>query len=138
MFSFEEKKYLLSLARRAIRRYFDTGGALKEEDGGIPSAKLKEKLACFITLTIGGELRGCIGHILPMQELYKDVIENAVSAAFDDPRFNPLSEEEFDKIKIEISVLTVPSSLKFSSPEDLLVKLRPGVDGIILKAGRAS
>ncbi|MEK9158773.1 MAG: AmmeMemoRadiSam system protein A, partial [Patescibacteria group bacterium] len=135
MFLDKEKKYLLGLARRSIRHYFDTGKVLKE-DGGIPSEKLKEKLACFVTLTIGGQLRGCIGHILPVQELYKDVIENVVSAAFEDPRFYPLSKEEFDKIKIEISVLTVPVLLAFSTPEELIKKLRPKIDGVILKQGR--
>ena len=136
MYSPEEKQFLLALARRAIEHYFDTGKVLKVGAGEITSEKLKDKLACFVTLTIGRQLRGCIGHILPVQELYLDVIENAVSAAFEDPRFNPLSKEEFDKIKIEISVLTVPAPLKFSTPEELIKKLRPKIDGVILKRGR--
>lgn len=136
MFLDKEKKYLLDLARRSIRHYLETGKSLKAAVEELPSEKVKDKLACFVTLTMGGQLRGCIGHILPMQELYKDVIENAVSAAFEDPRFYPLSKEELDKIKIEISVLTVPAPLKFSTPEELIKKLRPKIDGVILKRGR--
>lgn len=136
MFIDKEKKYLLDLARRSIRHYLETGKNLKAAAEELPSEKVKEKLACFVTLTMGGQLRGCIGHILPIQELYKDVIENAVSAAFEDPRFYPLSKEEFDKIKIEISVLTVPAPLEFFTPEQLLKKLRPKIDGVILKRGR--
>lgn len=136
MFLDKEKKYLLDLARRSVRHYLDTREMLKEEDGDVPSEKLKEKLACFVTLTMGGQLRGCIGHILPVQELYLDVIENAVSAAFEDPRFYPLSKEEFAQIKIEISVLTVPVPLAFSAPEQLLKKFRPKIDGVIIRRGR--
>lgn len=136
MYQDQERQYLLVLARQSIRHYLDTGKNLKVANGELPSEKLKEKRACFVTLTMGGQLRGCIGHILPIQELYLDVIENAVSAAFEDPRFNPLSKAEFDKIKIEISVLTAPAPLKFSTPEELIKKLRPKIDGVILKRGR--
>lgn len=134
MFSRKEKKYLLSLARRAIKHYLESGRVLEigAED---PPPKLKEKKACFITLTIEGNLRGCIGHILPRQELYRDVIENAVFAAFQDPRFYPLDREEFSKIKIEISILTVPTPLEFASSSDILSGLEPEKDGVILKRG---
>ncbi len=136
MFTNQEKQYLLALARQAIGYYLDTGKILEEKEGGVLSERLKEKLACFVTLTMGGQLRGCIGHILPIQGLYKDVIENAVSAAFEDPRFNPVALDELGKIKIEISVLTVPAPFEFSTPEQLLKKLRPKIDGVILKRGR--
>jgi len=106
MYSVKEKQFLLALARQSIRYYLDTGKILKVEAERALLEKLKGKLACFVTLTIGGQLRGGIGHILPLQELYLDVIENVVSAAFEDSRFYPLSKAEFDKIKIEISVLS--------------------------------
>lgn len=137
MFSLQEQQYLLSLARQSIEHYLQTSSLLTIDESKV-SDKLKEKRACFVTLTIGGQLRGCIGHILPMQELYKDVVENAVSAAFGDPRFNPLSSEELEKIKIEVSVLTIPQPLEFLTPEELIQKLRPKIDGVILKQGRNS
>ena len=80
-------------------------------------------------------LRGCIGHILPQEELYKCVMDNAINAAANDPRFQPVTEDELDDIDIEISVLTVPEKLDFSSGEDLKNKLKPMVDGVVLKRG---
>lgn len=133
MFFQPEKDYLLNLARRSIKNYLGSSQRLKISEDEVPSERLKEERACFVTLTIKEELRGCIGHILPIQELYQDVIDNAVSAAFQDPRFFPLTEEELQKVKIEISILTVPQPLPFVSPSDLLVKLQPGKDGVILK-----
>ena len=84
-----------------------------------------------------GALRGCIGHIHPQESLYKAVMDNAGSAALRDPRFLPVRPDEVDKIKIEISVLTEPKPLEFSSPEDLLSKLRPYEDGVVLRIGPA-
>ena len=97
---------------------------------------LKEKRACFVTLLINGELRGCIGHILPIQELYKDIIENARAAAFDDPRFSPLTCEEVEHLTIEISVLTVPQPFFYTSVEDLLHYLGKNKPGVILSKGK--
>ena len=105
-------------------------------DAGEVPEKLKEKRACFVTLTIEGDLRGCIGHILPQEALYKAVIDNARSAALHDPRFRPVGPSELARIHVEISVLTVPAPLKFRSPEELLAKLRPHVDGVVLQVGR--
>ncbi|MBI5731846.1 MAG: AmmeMemoRadiSam system protein A [Candidatus Magasanikbacteria bacterium] len=134
MFSFQQKQYLLSLARRALTHYLTTGQVLKIESNEVP-AELKEIRACFVTLTIQGNLRGCIGHILPIQRLYQDVIENAISAAFQDSRFPPLTQSELPKTKIEISILSLPKPLIFNSPSDLLSKLAPNQDGVILKLG---
>ena len=136
MYSSLEKTYLLNLARRSIKNYLEFDKILKIDEKELPSEKLKETRACFITLTINGELRGCIGHLLPTQELFQDVIDNAISAAFQDPRFFPLEAEDLQKIKIEISILTVPKPLPFVSPSDLLAKLQPKKDGVILKHGR--
>lgn len=135
MLNEQEKKFLLSLARQAIEHYYRTGEFLILDKSELISPALREKRGCFVTLTIGNRLRGCIGHILPTQELYQDVIENAVAAGFQDPRFEPLREAEWKQIKIEISVLTLPRSLFYSSPVDLLAQLRPGIDGVILKKG---
>jgi AmmeMemoRadiSam system protein A len=84
-------------------------------------------------LTEKGELRGCIGHILPQEPLYEAVVDNARNAATRDPRFLPVQPGEAGKIKIEISVLTEPKPLPFTSPEDLLAKLQADKDGVVLK-----
>ena len=136
MYTQSEKKYMLGLARRAIENYFKTGGALAVGQNELPSEALAEKRSCFVTLRIAGRLRGCIGHLEAVQPLYADIIDNAVSAAFGDYRFPRLSESEFKNTDIEVSVLKEPRPLAFSSPEDLLEKLRPDADGVILKKGR--
>ncbi|HRQ23685.1 MAG TPA: AmmeMemoRadiSam system protein A, partial [Anaerolineales bacterium] len=96
---------------------------------------LKENGASFVTLTIHGDLRGCIGALEAYQPLAEDVREHAVAAALQDPRFPPVEERELGKINIEISRLTPPQPLDYTSSSDLPGKLRPHVDGIILKHG---
>jgi len=133
-FSNEEKNFLLKLARRSIKTGLSGENfSISEEE--IKGEKLKEKLACFVTLEIDGSLRGCIGHLEPVQELYKDVIENAQKAAFQDPRFPALTPEEFEKIEIEISVLTLPEKFEYKSEEELLKYLQNKKPGVILGHG---
>ncbi len=95
--------------------------------------ELAEQRATFVTLTIDGRLRGCIGSILPQRALIDDVIENARAAAFKDPRFPPLSAEEFPRVAIEVSLLTLPRPLPYEDVADLRRKIRPGVDGVIIR-----
>ena len=113
-------KELLKLAREAIK------SQLEESELKIDSEtkyKFSEKKACFVTLTISGELRGCIGSLEPRQELWKDVVENARSAAFSDPRFPELSLEELKKVKIEVSVLTIPRKIEYKTSDELKKKI---------------
>lgn len=129
------KKYLLALARRTIAEKLEIKidpAMIIERPGGEGSEVLGEKMGVFVTLEISGRLRGCIGHIVGFEPLEKGVADNALSAAFEDPRFDPLSKKEFAQIEIEISVLSVPRELKYNSPEDLKEKLRVGVDGVVL------
>ncbi|MBW1998156.1 MAG: AmmeMemoRadiSam system protein A [Deltaproteobacteria bacterium] len=130
----EEGEYLVSLARKTIEERL-----LNRESPGdpvpVPSGKFKEKRGTFVTLTIDGHLRGCIGHIVPQESVLEGVKVNAVNAAFKDPRFPPLSKEELEKIKIEVSILTDPRPLDYRDAQDLLEKLRPEVDGVIIKKG---
>lgn len=94
--------------------------------------------ASFVTLTKHGQLRGCIGSLAPHRMLGEDISANTLAAAFEDPRFSPLQAGEMDEIKIEISVLTEPQPFerrKGESDESYLTRLRPGVDGVILRSG---
>jgi AmmeMemoRadiSam system protein A len=86
-------------------------------------------------LTIDGQLRGCIGALEAYQPLVEDVREHAVAAALEDPRFPPLSEDELSRIQIEISRLTRPFPLEYKDADDLISKLGPYIDGVILKDG---
>ncbi|MFA4830676.1 MAG: AmmeMemoRadiSam system protein A [Patescibacteria group bacterium] len=129
------QEYLLILARRTLESYFQTGAKLAVSESELPDAELKEERGAFVTLRKHGQLRGCIGHIEPIQAVYLDVIDNALAAAFDDPRFPRLTHQELAEVEIEVSVLTKPEKLEYASAEDLLNKLRPLQDGVILKKG---
>jgi len=94
---------------------------------------LRENGASFVTLTIHDNLRGCIGALEAHQPLAEDVREHAIASALEDPRFLPVVESEISSIRIEVSRLTAPRLLEYSSSEDLLKKLKPRVDGVILK-----
>ena len=89
--------------------------------------------ATFVTLFRSGELRGCIGSLQPLRALCDDVRENAVNAAFADPRFPPLAREEFEAVSVEVSLLSPSIGLRFQREEELLARLRPGVDGVLLE-----
>jgi len=98
-------------------------------------AHLREEGASFVTLTVHGELRGCIGALEPYQPLATDVQEHAVAAALEDPRFPQVTPRELDQIEIEVSRLTLPKKLAYTDAEDLLAKLHPKLDGVILRDG---
>jgi uncharacterized protein len=129
-----EKKTLLQLAREAIECGV-RGERLPALDQAALTLILQAKGASFVTLTEHGQLRGCIGALQPHQSLAEDVREHAVAAALEDHRFPPVEPHELSKIEIEISRLTTPEPLSYTSPDDLLAKLRPGVDGVILRDG---
>lgn len=129
-----ERKFLLDLARRTLKSV-TAGGSLPEATNKDVPPKLLEKKACFVTLTKSGALRGCIGHLTALEPLHQAVAGNARNAALRDPRFPPVETGELGDIKIEISVLTEPQPLAFSSPEDLLRKLHPNEDGVLLHIG---
>ena len=125
---------LTQLARKTLEAHF------KDEEF-IPDAKTKkkfnEKKACFVTLTKKGNLRGCIGSLEARQELWKDVQENTLNAAFKDFRFSPLSEKKLKEIKIEISILSEPQKLEAKNSKFLLDKIDKEM-GLILKKGYSS
>lgn len=92
--------------------------------------------ACFVTLEKFGQLRGCIGSIIAHQPLIRDLIQHAKDAAFNDYRFNPVTESELKDVKISISILTEPRKIEFNNEEELLNQMVPNIDGIIIKDGR--
>ena len=130
-----EKQTLLRLAREAMEHGVH-GKTLRVPplDEASLTPRLLEHGASFVTLTIDGELRGCIGALEAYQPLVDDVREHAVAAALEDPRFRPVVEAELNRIKLEVSCLTAPRLLEYSSSADLLSKLRPHIDGVILKS----
>jgi len=130
----EENQTLLRLARQALEMGV-RGQKLPPLDLQSMPPRLQEQGVSFVTLTIHGNLRGCIGALEPYQPLADDVREHAVAAALQDYRFPKVRPEELSQIEIEVSRLTVPVSLEYSTPEDLLAKLRPGIDGVLLRDG---
>ncbi|MDM5270708.1 AmmeMemoRadiSam system protein A [Sulfurovum sp. zt1-1] len=130
-----KKEVLLKLARASIAEAVGLPYPL-DLDGMIQDNPwLKDEGACFVTLTTGDYdmLRGCIGSIVAHRPLYKDLIHNAKSAALNDPRFPSLTKDEFEKITVEVSILTPPQEVEYSSIDDLQSKIRVGIDGVILK-----
>jgi AmmeMemoRadiSam system protein A len=132
----EARNTLLTLARESIAHGLTHGRPLPvdPEDYG---PQLRAERAAFVTLKETGTLRGCIGHLEAVQPLVQDVAENAFAAAFRDPRFPPLQDDELTLVSIEISVLTPAEPLEFDSEADLLGRVEPGRDGLILRAGAA-
>ena len=131
----EEKKYLLGIARKTIEHYLNTRETLKVKPQEVNSKRLVEDGACFVTLHINDNLRGCMGSLTARRPLVFDVIGNTINAAFRDPRFHPLKKEDLERIKISISVLTKPVPLSVSGPDDLLKKLEPEKHGVIMEKG---
>lgn len=130
----EEGHQLLKIARQALESCVrNQPRPLLEPASLLPG--LKEPGASFITLTIGGELRGCIGALEAYQPLAQDVQEHAAAAALEDFRFPSVRPEELPSIHIEVSRLTPPQPLEYVDAADLLARLRPGVDGVILQDG---
>ncbi|HLC88478.1 MAG TPA: AmmeMemoRadiSam system protein A [Candidatus Nanoarchaeia archaeon] len=124
----QNQKLLLKLARKTIENNFRH----KDYDLENVLAEFREKKGVFVTLQKDGRLRGCVGSIEPVKSIYDGVKENALNAAFRDPRFSKLTEGELKTVYLEISVLTPPKKLEYHSPEDLLGKLT-GKEGVILE-----
>jgi AmmeMemoRadiSam system protein A len=121
------EKLLTSLARAAITR------SLGQPANAPPDESwLNQPGAAFVTLTLNGQLRGCIGSLSAWRSLHEDVEANARAAAFNDPRFPPLTEAELAHVRVEISLLSVPEPMTFTDEADAVRQLRPRVDGAIL------
>jgi AmmeMemoRadiSam system protein B/AmmeMemoRadiSam system protein A len=123
----EAGKVLLRNARAAIEAKLHGSAAALE------APWLAQAGATFVTLTRDGELRGCIGSLQAARPLGTDIAENALGAAFRDPRFAPMSAAEWPQVKVEVSLLSTPKPLGFADEADLLAQIEPGVDGLILE-----
>lgn len=121
---------LLAIARNAIEKQFG-----RNAQTVISHPALASPAATFVTLTQNGALRGCIGSLEAYRPLAQDVAENAIAAAFRDPRFSPLGDDELERTRIEVSLLEKPEPLDFKDEADALAQLRPGLDGLILTHG---
>ena len=134
----EQGRALAILARRAILEHFGRGLDPAGEETlarKLSDPALARKMGVFVTLNRRGRLRGCIGSLTGIEPIVEGVRRNAVNAAFGDPRFPPLSEEELDGLEIEVSVLSEPVPLEAAHGKDLIAKLRPGTDGVIIRDG---
>jgi len=137
----EQGAVLVKLARQTLARQFGREIEPKQAQPLEPLLEdhaLQAHCGTFVTLKIDNQLRGCIGSLSASEPLVTGVRDNAINAAFHDPRFSPLSQKELDQVHIEVSVLTEPVDLNYRDADDLLAKLRPGIDGVILKKGYAS
>jgi len=124
----KDQQLLLELARETLETYF------KDIDPDTTDCShLTQLRGCFVTLHKHGELRGCIGFTKPIMSLFEQIIAATKAAAFEDPRFDPLGEEELKDIKIEISVLTRPELIKAESLQDYIDNIEIGKDGLIIE-----
>ena len=125
---------LLGLARESIDYGFENKSPVPVRLEELPAA-LAEPAATFTTLRLAGALRGCCGRLEASQPLASDVAHSAFTAAFRDPRFEPLRRHEFVAISLEVSVLTPMESMQVADEADLLAQLQPGVDGLVIAEG---
>ena len=134
MLNAAQKQQLHEIAKNSI-----VNGLNKSEPINIElsdyDVDLQTKRATFVTLHKHGQLRGCIGILEPLRPLAEDIAQNAFAAAFSDHRFPPVSADEIDHLDIHISILATPEEISFSSEDDLVSQLRPGVDGLIMQEG---
>jgi AmmeMemoRadiSam system protein A len=121
---------LPTIARAAIASRFGLWLDYPED-----ASLLHEQRACFVTLTLEGRLRGCIGSLQAHRKLLDDVRENAQAAAFHDPRFQPLGAHEYHATTIDVSVLSPLQPMTVRDEQDALTQLQPGIDGVVLQHG---
>jgi len=128
----ERGRVLLAIARESLAEALGVGRA--GPSPGIERAEpwLAEPGACFVTLTLNGHLRGCVGSLYAHRPLGEDVRSNARAAAFRDSRFPPLTREELPRIAVEVSLLSPPVPLPVCDEAEARARLRPGRDGVIL------
>ena len=135
--SLQEGKFLIDLARNAVREYLEKGKIIKPPES--TPRKLFENCGVFVTINKlkngTKKLRGCIGYPYPTNPLVEAVVDSAINAATQDPRFYPLSSAELRQVIFEVSVLTPPEEVRVDNPKDYLSKIKVGQDGLIIERG---
>ena len=131
-------KIVLEIAHKSINQEFDKSICIKRDDLVKKHPFLRKLRSCFITLKQDNRLRGCIGSIIPQKALIDEIVDNAKSAAFYDPRFSPVTKTDLKNIEIEVSVLSSPEKVKYKNIEDLKSKIVPFFDGVVLRCGKRS
>jgi AmmeMemoRadiSam system protein A len=137
----EQGQLLVKLARQTLSQQLARQIPQNEIDSlnaALTDPCFNASCGTFVTLKIDGQLRGCIGNLTSNEPLRSGVRRNAINAAFHDPRFSPLRASELDCVSIEVSILSEPRPLYYREASDLLKKLRPDIDGVILRKGPAS
>lgn len=133
-YSVAERDELLAIARSSITQGVNTGQPLTVDTSRLPAA-LQAVRCSFVTLQRHGELRGCTGSMEPVRPLAIDVAEAACQTALSDPRFFPVQVQELAEIEIEISVLSPLDAFPVAGKADLLSRLQPGIDGLVVGLG---
>jgi len=133
----EEGKFLIRLARNTVKTYLEKGETIKPPKE--TPRKLFEKCGVFVTIsTVSNgekELRGCIGYPYPTSPLVEAVIDSAINASTQDPRFEPMDLSELGKVVFEVSVLTPPEPVEVKNPKEYVSKIKVGEDGLIVEKG---
>jgi AmmeMemoRadiSam system protein A len=134
MLSEKQGSILIRLARQTIAEHLHmpVDDPIREEE--LTDPDLQEKRGVFVTLNKHGVLRGCIGSLIGQEPIVDGIRRHALNAAFQDSRFPPVTTEEVDELQIDVSVLSEPRPLAYDSSEDLIKKLQPNIDGVILHA----
>lgn len=131
-FNPQDRKLLLQTAKESIAYSLHNSGKIMSVQLQNFPEHLQQQRACFVTLHLNNKLRGCIGSLQAHQPLIIDVIYNASNSALHDPRFTPVTLQEYPHLQLDISILSQPSTMYFTSEDDLLAQLQPGIDGLIL------
>ncbi|WP_372680389.1 AmmeMemoRadiSam system protein A [Desulfosarcina sp.] len=137
----EQGAALVALARQTLADHFGetvTAADTQQLEALLSDRALQARCGTFVTLKIDDQLRGCIGSLSASVPILEGVCNNALNAALHDPRFSPLGRKELGAVHIEVSVLSEPVALDYTDADDLVARLRPGVDGVIIKSGLAS
>jgi len=140
-FSEEQGQVLVKLARKTIMEKLGRNTPESESDAlasALNDECFQSHCGTFVTLKIHGQLRGCIGNLTSTESVLQGVRHNAVNAAFHDPRFSALSDDDLERTEIEVSILTEPRPLEYRDGQDLIKKLHVNVDGVIIQKGHAS
>lgn len=133
MLAEENGKILIRLARQVIEENLELNATDPVSDAELSIPELQEHKPLFVTLNKKGQLRGCIGCLVATESIIEGVKRHAINAAFFDQRFSPVTEDELPDLEINISLLTDPQPLEYQDGDDLAQKLRPGIDGVIIR-----